>query len=124
MTTAEAAARLNALTGRKYTDKHVARLCKRGAVAATWNAYARRWEVAQAEIERYAAAGTRLPIGRPRIDDDVLMDEAVSIEIGDTALTEWMTDADAAYIQGIIAEAKARGLWDRVQELAATFREA
>jgi DNA-binding phage protein len=65
--------------------------------------------------------------GRPvvrEMSDEGVMDEAVGIEIGDTALTEWMSDADAEYIQAVMAEAERRGLMERVRELAYIIREA
>jgi excisionase family DNA binding protein len=59
MTTAEAAAQL------RMTRQHVAALCKRGVIAATWSAYARRWAIEPAEVERYLRTPKNKG-GRPR----------------------------------------------------------
>jgi excisionase family DNA binding protein len=48
MTTAEAADRL------KIKPRSVVQLIRRGLLAATWNTYARRFEIEDAEVERYA----------------------------------------------------------------------
>lgn len=58
-----------------------------------------------------------------QLTDEALMDEAVVIEVGDTALTEWMSESDAEYVQAVMAEAERRGLMDRVRELAEMIRD-
>ena len=59
MTTSEAANRLG------LTPRSVARLIRTKAIAATWNAYARRMEIDEAEIARYASE--RKSPGRPKV---------------------------------------------------------
>lgn len=58
LTTAEAAARLG------LTVRSVARLIRSKQLAATWNEYARRFEVDPAEVERYT--NERRSPGRPK----------------------------------------------------------
>jgi hypothetical protein len=58
MTIEEAAALL------KLTPAWVWQLIKRGTIAGTWNAYARRWEIEPEEVERYRRE--RRSPGRPR----------------------------------------------------------
>lgn len=58
MTSTEAADRLG------ITARSVARLIRSKQLAATWNAYARRMEIDEAEIERYQ--DSRRKAGRPK----------------------------------------------------------
>lgn len=63
--------------------------------------------------------------GRPivaELSDEALLDEAVGIETDDTAFTEWMSESDAEHIRAVLAEAKQRGLMDRVREVVAMYR--
>lgn len=59
-TTAEAAEQL------KITKRSIARLIRDKKIAANWNAYARRFEIEESEVERYKSE--RRTVGRPLIN--------------------------------------------------------